>query len=109
MEARLALGRAATAFALLVGMASPAAALDAQLFAPAVDPLGYFTAYSSQTGGAGRFHLGVWYNAGEDPISQEVLVVTNPGFPPLIAPTLEPIEVKTVSLVQTLDVTGSFT
>lgn len=109
MDARLRVARAAVVGALSMGLVGPAWALDAQLFAPAVDPAGYFSVYSSQTGHAGRYHLGVWYNAGEDPVATDVEVVDNPGFPPLVAPTFKEIEVKTVSFVHTIDLVASYT
>ncbi len=39
-----------------------ALAFDAQAFAPAVDPAGYFSIYSSATAPAGRYHVAAWYD-----------------------------------------------
>ncbi len=48
------------------GLPGRALAFDAQAFAPAVDPEGYFSIYSSATAPAGRYHVAGWYDYAHD-------------------------------------------
>ena len=75
-------GRMRWAGLLLVGMSwalvGRARAFDAQEFSPAIDPEGYYSVYSSRTAPRGRFHIGIWYNFDNDPISSHEF---NDAFP----------------------------
>jgi len=88
----------------LVGLAGgfvpQAKAFDAQEFSPAVDPEGYFSVYSSRTAPKGRFHLGIWYNFADDPISASEF---NRAFPnQLLAGK------HLVDHIHTIDIVGSY-
>ena len=70
--------------AVLFAVLSPVAAqaFDAQQFAPAVDPQGYFTNYSAKTAPRGRFYLAFWYNYVDDPLNLRLFLTHNrPLFP----------------------------
>jgi outer membrane protein OmpA-like peptidoglycan-associated protein len=49
-----------------IGIPRRALAFDAQAFAPAVDPTGYFSIYSSGTAPKGRYHVAAWYDWAHD-------------------------------------------
>jgi len=89
---------------LLVGMATflvrEARAFDAQEFSPAVDPEGYFSVYSSRTAPQGRFHLGIWYNFANNPISAREF---NEAFPAQL-----PDRKNLVDHIHTIDLVASY-
>ena len=71
-----------TVAALLFAALMPitAAAFDAQPFAPAVDPQGYFSVYSSKTAPRNRFYLGLWYSHSDDAFHFDETVTTPGGI-----------------------------
>ena len=89
---------------LLIGWVSclvgEAKAFDAQEFSPAVDPEGYFSVYSSRTAPRGRFHLGIWYNFADDPISASEF---NEAFPNRL-----PAGKSLVDHIHTIDLVASY-
>jgi len=89
---------------LLIGwvtfLMGEAKAFDAQEFSPAVDPEGYFSVYSSRTAPRGRFHLGIWYNFADDPISASEF---NEAFPNQL-----PAGKSLVDHIHTIDLVASY-
>src|SRR5438874_10996926 len=89
---------------LLIGWVSvlvgEAKGFDAQEFSPAVDPEGYFSVYSSRTAPRGRFHLGIWYNFADDPISASEF---NEAFPNQL-----PAGKSLVEHIHTIDLVASY-
>jgi hypothetical protein len=64
--------RALTIAALVLGGAISAHAFDAQQFAPAVDPQGYYSFYSSKTAPRHSYSVAGWYSWAMDPVDDVV-------------------------------------
>src|SRR5207245_1416330 len=83
-----------------------AAAFDAQPFAPAVDPQGYFSVYSSKTGPRNRFYLGLWYSHSDDAFHFDETITTPGGI--LTPPTTIRRRVELADRVDMFDLVGSY-
>ena len=97
-----------TVAALLFAALMPitAAAFDAQPFAPAVDPQGYFSVYSSKTAPRNRFYLGLWYSHSDDAFHFDETVTTPGGI--LTPPTTIRRRVELADRVDMFDLVGSY-